>query len=217
MYFNDDIMLTQKFNISKLVKRDKYPINVISSYFGTQLCNNNLNNVRQGYSASHLHVYFNSWFIFADKFNVTNECYPWSFRGHSPFLVIKPLLELTWELYSKELNGVYSNRFRYEKHYKKGGDFCALYLSNYIGKYLGVTDFTDKIFRSSYPRGGPSSFLQKWKDRNVNSIVMHDTYNSWPNSTRFKLCGYIVTKACKEASAKKFKSCIKAATPICRL
>ncbi len=80
VYLNDDIMFTQSFDMKILIGHN-YPIHVPSTYFGNFLCGNQYNNPKIRYSAPHIHVYFNTHFMFSEKFQTT-ACYPWSFRGN---------------------------------------------------------------------------------------------------------------------------------------
>ncbi len=125
------------------------------------------------------------------------------------------LHELAWEVFSKELNRLYKNRFRYELHYKIGGDFSLLYLTGYVGKYLGILEFTNKLFKSTLPRR-ESDYMRYWKDSTKHSIVMHDHYNLMTWEKRIDICRFIVTKVCVPHQ-KNFekKECKKLGMEIC--
>ncbi len=133
-----------------------------------------------------------------------------------PYLQVKVLHELSWEIFFKELNGLYKNRFRYEFHYKKGGDFSLPYLSSYVGKYFGVIEFTNKLFKSTLPRR-ESDYMKFWRDSKKHSIVMHDHYNLMTWEKRIEICRFIVNKVCEFPLEENFevKECKKIGMEIC--
>ena len=137
-------------------------------------------------------------------------------KGHTPYLQVKALHELAWDIFPKELHRLYNNRFRYELHYKLGGDFSLPYLSSYLGKYFGILEFTDKLFKSTIPRK-EIDYLQIWNDPNKHSIVMHDHYNLMEWDKRYNICSRIVGKVCAvpKSIAFQFKECIELGMEIC--
>lgn len=222
VYVNDDIIFTHSFDLRKLVHESLQIL--IPSDRHESICNFQYDHPDINFTMPHHHhVYINNFFMFAEKFE-TKKCIPWSSRGHKPYFQLKSLNNLTWSIFKSNMLKLCSNKFRYEKHYKLGGDFNSLVLSNYVGEYLGVTKFNDQIFQSMYPTN-KDDVVKAWADPQYHSIIMHlpEDYTKDSNY-REKVCKTIVTKSCnqvkalrKENQVKTSVDCINKALKICEL